>query len=155
MILPATNNSDSGHGKKVGKLKSIRAVRHLLTRLMSKSIPVAEAFTITFESSFKLQETEHDKLLITKTIWFLCTYKKGKKKIWFLSVFEWTWERRGRKARKPDKKKKLFQRGSCLGMEMSPCLLLLEIWDHMMPSELKSTAETQRERAILMKAPWQ
>lgn len=149
MILPAKNNSDHqrrkdwGQGKKVGKLKSFRAVRRLLTRLMSENIPVAGAFTITQESSFKLQETEHDNILITKSIWFL-------------SVFEWTWERRGRKkARKPDKKKKLFQRGSCLGMEMSPCFLL-EIWDdHMMPSELKTTAETQRERAILMKPPWE
>jgi hypothetical protein len=138
--LRASEEKIGDRGRKLGKLKSIRAVRSLLTRLMSENIPVAEAFTISQESSFKLQEIEHDNILITKSIWFL-------------SVFGWTRERRGRKARKPDKKKKLFQRGSCLGMEMSPSFLL-EIWDdHMMPSELKTTAETQRERAILTKPP--
>lgn len=61
-------------------------------------------------------------------------------------------ERREREARKPDKKKKLFQRGSCLGTEMIQ-YFLLEIWYHMLPLELESTYAIQRKHAILMKVP--
>ena len=61
-------------------------------------------------------------------------------------------ERSERAARKPDKKKKLFQRGSCLGIEMIQ-YFLLELWYHMLPLELESTYEIQRKHAILMKAP--
>lgn len=61
-------------------------------------------------------------------------------------------ERSEREARKPDKKKKLFQRGSCLGIEMIQ-YFLLEIWYHMLPLELDSTYEIQRKHAIPMKAP--
>lgn len=61
-------------------------------------------------------------------------------------------ERREREARKPDKKKKLFQRGSCLGTEMIQ-YFLLEIWYHMLPLEFESTYAIQRKHAILMKVP--
>ena len=66
---------------------------------------------------------------------------------------KFNFERSEREARKPDKKKKLFQRGSCLGIEMIQ-YFLLEIWYHMLPLELESTYEIQRKHAIPMKAPY-